>query len=212
MGGRGSGSGSGVGGGGLNPADIVSTRSLISEREGKRKEVDQALKTLRAVGEKYNVTIEDAQVAVLKGRGASTMGYFDADGNIAINESYFDAKKMNSAYDESVKAKFHPPRGKKSGIEAVMAHELGHRLTEAIGKSMGLGDWALDLASDRIVRDAAKAAGYGNRTRQFRGAISGYAKKNPAETLAEAFSDVYCNGKKASKESRAIVDEMNKYF
>ena len=33
-----------------------------------------------------------------------------------------------------------------------------------------------------------------------------------AEALAEAFADVYCNGSKASKESKAIVDVMNSYL
>ena len=42
--------------------------------------------------------------------------------------------------------------------------------------------------------------------------ISGYAKTNYAECVAEAFADVYCNGKNAKKESRAVVSELNKYY
>ena len=39
--------------------------------------------------------------------------------------------------------------------------------------------------------------------------ISGYAGHSNAECIAEAVSDVYCNGRKASAESRAIVKELN---
>ena len=42
--------------------------------------------------------------------------------------------------------------------------------------------------------------------------ISGYAKTNPAETVAEAFCDVYCNGSKARKESKAIVNVIDGYL
>ena len=42
--------------------------------------------------------------------------------------------------------------------------------------------------------------------------ISGYAGENAAEAIAEAFSDVYCNGRNALKESHAIVYELKKYL
>jgi hypothetical protein len=42
--------------------------------------------------------------------------------------------------------------------------------------------------------------------------ISGYAKENARECIAEAFADVYCNGGRAKKESQSIVDVMNKYL
>ena len=41
--------------------------------------------------------------------------------------------------------------------------------------------------------------------------ISGYAQKNYAECVAEAVADYYCNGKKASKASRLIMDELRAY-
>ena len=46
-------------------------------------------------------------------------------------------------------------------------------------------------------------------TKQMRSKISGYGRKNNAEAIAEAFCDVYCNGSKATKESKAIVDSLN---
>lgn len=212
FGGRGASSGGGGGGGstgGLNPADIVSTTSLISERERYRTEVDNTVQVLQDVMDRYGVVIEDVRLATLKGRGQSVMGYYDAGGNLAINMSYFDTAKMNTAYDMCVESGFHPSRGNKSGLEAVTAHEMGHRLNHIAGGN----SWDnLDKTAYDIVKQASKNAGYKNKTKQFTSKISGYAKQSYAEAVAEAFADVYCNGNKASKESRAVVSELNKYF
>lgn len=40
------------------------------------------------------------------------------------------------------------------------------------------------------------------------GHISKYARSNYKETIAEASSDVFCNGSKASKQSIAIMNEV----
>lgn len=42
--------------------------------------------------------------------------------------------------------------------------------------------------------------------------ISTYATHSNAEAIAEAFLDVYCNGKKVHKESQAIVNVINSYL
>lgn len=214
MGGRGASAGTPRGGatGGLNAGNIVSTTSLVSARNSDREAVDQTLSVTRDIYNKYGVQANDLQIAELKGSGASTMAYYDAEGNLAINKSYFDPKKMDSAYDKCVESGFHPSRGNKTGIEATTAHEMGHRLTDEIGKKTGLGSWQLDKVSTNIVKQASKNAGYGNATRKFISKISGYASHSHAEALAEAFSDVYCNGSKAKKESKAIVDIMDSYF
>ena len=198
--------------GGLDSADILGVTSLISQREGSREEVDQTMTVLRDVYERYGVDVTDAQLATIGGKGASTMAYYDSFGNLAINTKYFDAAKMDRAYDDCVKSKFHPPRGNKTGIEAVTAHELGHRLTDEVARKQGRGEWQLDAAADDLVKEAAKKSGYGNRTREFRAKISGYGAQSNAEAVAEAFADVYCNGSKAGKESRALVEALNKYF
>ena len=213
FGGRGSSSGGGGGGGasgGLNPKNIAETTSLLSA-PGKRNEINETMAAIKAVSDDYGLTLEDIQLATLKGRGASTMAYYDSRGNLAVNNAYFDSKKMNQAYDACVKDGFHPSRGSKSGLEAVAAHEMGHRITEEIGRKMGLGDWQLDKASNTIMSNAKKSLG-AKSVGDIRAKVSGYAKQSNAEALAEAFSDVHCNGKKASKESRAIVAEINKYF
>lgn len=210
FGGRGSVS-SGGGTGGLNPSDILGTESLLSY-SGKQSEINQVGSVLKDVNDRYGAILDDVQVATLK-PGASTMAYYDSDGNLAVNVAYFDSAKMNDAYDRTVKTGFHPSRGNKTGLEAVAAHEMGHKIADDIGKKMGVSSVvSVDVASDRIIHQAAQNAGYGKKVAQFRKKISGYASDNYAEAVAEAFSDVYCNGRKASKESRAVVDVINSYY
>ena len=210
MGGRGASSG-GFGGGGISGNDIVSTTSLISARERYESEVDRTLSVLRDVEKQYGVDVSDVQLATLKGRGVSALAYYDNGGNLAVNKSFFNNEKMDKAMDRSIASGFHPPRGNKSGIEAVAAHEMGHRLTEEAGVRAGLGAWQLDKVSSRIIRDARKESG-AKTVSALRKKISGYATSNNAEAVAEAFADVYCNGKKASKASQSVVNALNKYF
>lgn len=212
MGGRGGFSGGGgFGGGGGGGGNAISTTSMISEREGKRAEVDQALRVMRDIQDRYGVNVSDAEVAIMDARGSSTMAYYDQAGNVAINNAYFDAAKMDAAYDRCIQDGFHPSRGNKTGIEAAIAHELGHRITDVVGEKMGLGSWELDKASSTILKQAKKSLGY-DKIYNVAEKISGYAKQSPAEAIAEAFSDVYCNGGKAKKESTAIVNVINTYF
>jgi len=132
MGGRGSSSSRGGATGGLNPSDIVSTTSLISA-PGKSAEINQTLQVLKDISDEYGLTLSDVQLATLKGGGLGVFGYYDSNGNLAINTSYFKSEAMTKAYDRSVEQGYHPPRGNKTGIEAVTAHEMGHALTEKAG-------------------------------------------------------------------------------
>lgn len=211
FGGRGA---SSSGGGGTTTGgniSIANTKSLISEREGQQALVDETLSVFNDVYDEYGIQVNDIQIAEL-GKGSNTMAYYDFEDNIAINEKYFNSKTMNQAYAESVKSGFHPSNGNKTPMQAVVAHELGHALTERAGAKMGQSGFGnIDKTSNRIVREASKSAGY-KSVKQFRSKISGYGSKNNAEAIAEAFSDVFCNGKKAGKESTAIVNTMNKYL
>lgn len=198
----------GGGGDGVGNINVTSATSLISAREGKRSEVDQTLGVMRDVEEQYGITINDAQVVKISGKGARVMAYYDYDGNLAINDSYFNSQKMNEAYDRCVDNGYHPPRGNKTGTEAVVAHELGHRLTHVAGERTGV---SLDRCADDIVRRASKAMGE-KSIKAFRGKISGYGKQSNAEAVAEAFADVYCNGRRAKRESREVVNVLNSYY
>lgn len=212
MGGRGAGGGSGGGGtGGIGNVDIVSTTSLISARERNREEVDRVLTVLRDVERDYGVILNDVQIATLKGKGLKVMAYYDADGNLAVNKNYFDNAKVDAAYDHCVDSGFHPSRGNKTGMEALTAHEIGHRLTDAAGERAGLGSWTgMDSVANACVRNAARSQGV--NVSKLRSNVSGYAKSSNVEAVAEAFADVYCNGSRANASSRAIVTELNKYF
>lgn len=208
------GRGASSGGGGNNTGgniEIVNTKSLISEREGQQALVDETLSVFNDVYDEYGAQVTDIQLAEL-GKGSNTMAYYDADGNIAINEKYFNSKKMEQAYADCVASGFHPSNGNKTGLQAVVAHELGHKLTHDIGAKIGAKGWGgLDTAADKIVGEAMKASGH-KGIKSFRSAISGYAKKSNAEAIAEGFADVFCNGNKAKKESKAIVSVIDKYL
>lgn len=137
-----------------------------------------------------------------------TLGVY-GNGRVGLNTNYTNVDKMNKVYDDGVKSGFHPSRGNKNGTQAVAYHELGHALTDNIAQKMGVKD--LDAASKKIVNDAYKASGGKGGTKAWAGGISGYAKENFAECVAEAVADHYCNGSKASKQSKAIMRELNKY-
>ena len=207
MGGRGASSSGRYGGGGLSPADILSTNSFVSERHNYDISND-VLDVFKNVNEEYGYVIGDILVAKIKGKSNNAMAYYDGT-NIGFNEAYASTKVLNKAYANCVKSGFHPSNGNKSPAEAVASHELGHALTDAVGKKMGGLD--IDRASDRIVKEAKKQTGHGGVV-QMAKKISTYATQSNAEAIAEAFSEVYCNGKKAHKESKAIVNVINSYL
>ena len=195
-------------GAGLNPNNIVSTTSLMSEIGKQPTEVDETMQVFKDINAEYGYVIQDVQLATLKGDGASTMAYYDGS-NIAINKTYFDKAKMESSYQACVESGFHPSQGNKTALQAVTSHELGHALTDAVGAKMtGVkGDPA-----NAILKEAKKAGNFKGTVASMAGKISRYAQYNAHEAIAEAFADVYCNGKKAHKESQAIVNVMNKYL
>lgn len=219
--GRGSskgGSGGSLGhGGGMKPGAVVSTQDMISARHDPTNQaaVDQVLTVAKDIVGLYggDSAIEgNFQIAELKGADAiSTLGFYDG-ANIAINQNFMDVAKMNGAMKDAAKSGYHPKLGGKSGMQSVAAHEYGHALTDTVAKKMGIssGD-TIDKAATRIVHESKKSAGFKNSL-DLAKSISGYAKTSYAEAVAEAVCDVYCNGGRAKKASRAIVDTMGKYL
>ena len=213
MGGRGASSGGEGwtgGGGGLSSADILSTTSLVSAREGKQQEVDEVLQTFKDINDEYGYIINDIEIATLSKKGADTMAYYDGS-NIAVNAPYFDKTTMEYVYAKTVERGYHPSQGNKTALQAVASHELGHALTDKaiakIGSKLGKQDGA-----EAILKEAQKQAKHKGKLADMASKISGYAKESARECIAEAFADVYCNGKKSTKESQAIVNVMNKYL
>ena len=93
-------------------------------------------------------------------------------------------------------------------MEAVVAHEYGHAITDLAAKKMGARD--LNAAATRIVNEARKTTKDKGVVQMAR-KISRYATASNAEAVAEAVADVYCNGKNAKAQSHAIVDVLNGY-
>lgn len=203
----------GGGGGDIDKSKVLAEEDMISARQSGNNQVatDQVLATSKAMHKQYGVDSEVGQFLIAKmSRGSRVLGYYDGK-NIAINEKYMDAKKMTQSYDACVDSGYHPGRGNKTGIEAVTAHEFGHALTDAAARKIGGVD--LHGAADMIVAKAMKA---NSPTRKamtdFGSKISGYAKKNTAETISEAVADVYCNGAKANRTSKSVVRALKSYL
>lgn len=198
------------GGGGLNPANIKNTQDMVSARANYQEAVDDVLTVSRAMVDEYGEdnVIGQFVISEIGGRDAGTLGYYGAN-TIGLNEMFMNREAMNGAYDDSVATGYHPSRGNRTGIEAVAAHEYGHALTDRVGQAMGVNN--IDEAATRIVNEARRNTGHRGVVQMARN-ISEYATASNAEAVAEAFADVYCNGSRARRESRAIVDVCNGYL
>lgn len=154
-------------------------------------------------------TVDHVDAAKLGGKDAQqVLGYWDHGGKtLALNRNYTNIPKMNSVYDASVDSKYHPSRGNRTGTEAVTYHEMGHAVNEHIAQKMGTD---FDTAAKTIVDRAYKNSGGTKGTKAWAGGISKYAQKNNAECIAEAMADWYCNGNKATKQSKAIMKELKR--
>lgn len=195
---------------GLDPADIREERDMVSDRGRYQDSVDQILSVARDLKEQYgdDGLIGQFLIATLAGKGYSVIGYYDGE-NIGMNARYMNTQAIADAYEECVKSGFHPSSGNKTATEAVAAHEYGHAMTDAVGRKLGIHN--IDAAATRIVNEARRETKHRGVV-QMANAISRYATTSNAEAVAEAFSDVYCNGRNAKPESRAIVNVMNKYL
>lgn len=137
-------------------------------------------------------------------------------GELGFSNKYGSMERMAKSYEECVKEGFHPSNGNKTAEQAITAHEIGHALTSVAQKNMGSRDF--DEIAKKVVQDAKsilnKQAGKTRYrgTRKIAAGISEYAKSSNAECIAEATSDVYCNGSKASRESKAVVEALKKYL
>ena len=136
------------------------------------------------------------------------MAYSDGT-NIGFNTNFFNSERLLRAYEACVKDKFHPKLGNKTAVQAVASHEYGHVLTQRAAEKLGIsGVNVMDQAAKTIV-DRARATTSHKGSVSMAKKISGYAGHSNAECIAEAVADVYCNGRNASAESRAVVRVLN---
>jgi hypothetical protein len=194
------------GGRGLKESDILSRTSLVSDRENYDVSND-ILGAVKDVYDEYGLQLDDMHIATLK-PSANAIAYYDG-ANIGWNKTFMSEKQLNASYADCVKAGFHPSNGNRSPAEAVAYHELGHALSDAVGRKMGV--YNIDSASTRIVTEARKYTKHKGVV-QMASKISGYATHSNAEAVAEAFADWKCNGSKARAESKAIVKVVDGYL
>ena len=208
------GGGESLGGGSAENINIVSQTDVWTFRHRQKNEafVDSMNDSVRTVQEDFPGLMDDVKEvnsAVLGGADKqNTLGFY-GNGQLALNSNYTNVDKMNKVYDEAVKEGYPPGRGNKNGTEAVTFHELGHAVTDHVKDKVGAKD--IDGAAKIIVDNAYKNANGRGGTKAWAGKISGYAQKNNAECIAEAVADWYCNGNKASKQSKSIMAELKKY-
>lgn len=194
------------GGGGVNPADILGTHNFLIDPKVQKEVRDELGKVLKNFQSEYGIDYNNTRIAQLKPR-ARALAFYDGSG-IAFNSKYVDKAKMDKVMQESAKSGFHPPLGRKTGLQAVASHELGHALSDEVAKKMGTN---LRDASTRIVKEAVKQTSHKGVVQMAR-KISTYATSSNAEAVAEAVADVYCNGRRAKAESKAIMSVLKKYL
>ena len=200
----------GGGTGGVKPGDILGTSNLLIDTALDEKTRGEVVKTLKDFQDEYGLEYSNTRIARLKS-GSGALAYYDGAG-IAINSSYLNSERMNEAMKQCAESGFHPSMGNKTGMEAVVSHELGHALTDMVGSKMGItGINLTNESATAIVNEARKQTKHRGVV-QMASKISGYATHSNAEAIAEAIADCYCNGKKAKSESRAIKSVVDKYL
>ena len=107
---------------------------------------------------------------------------------------------------------FHP---RNSDAMQVMAHETGHALETAMANKASGSLWeALDTRRKRkqatnVISQACREVkktpyGKGKKNDDLVGAVSGYARKNRSEALAECVGDYIANGSNSNPLSQAV--------
>lgn len=207
FGGRGASSGSDAGayGGGMEDkkttVTVKSSHPLADEiSKGGGGFANEIMDTRDAFEREYGSAVKNIKLSVGTFSRGGVLGAYGND-TLVMNQKYVKNANLTKAMQEGAKSGFHPSIGNKTGAEAVAAHEIGHRLGEIAAKKAGISE-------REIVARAGKAVKI--KTENMAGHISKYARSNYGETIAEASSDVFCNGKKASKASKAIMAEIKK--
>lgn len=212
FGGRGAGSGIGgdLGRGSEEPIDYEQVGDIMGLK-GSQEQIDyrnNVMQTIKDFSDKYKDladNIADEQIVKIKNNPSVMAFWEDGTNKLAFNRSYTDSKRMQEAYDNSIKNGYHPARGNKTAEQAVTAHELGHALTT-------LASIKTKMGFDAVAKDIVKTVSRSQNTAPMTMAkkVSTYATKSNAEFISESVADVYCNGRNANAFSRAIYAELKK--
>lgn len=194
---------SGTGNSTFNRNSVISEESIITH-QGDDAEVAEVFKVQSYIAKEYGPAA-NARIVLgsLRGRASSVILGYQYGDTVGINIKDFNNRIMDRKYDDTVSVGFHPPRGRKSGIEAVAAHEFGHYVTKLLLRFDG------KTSMSDIVNEATQKTGHRNGE-SLKQRISKYARRSDGEAIAEAVSDVYCNGENAAKESQRIVEILKR--
>lgn len=188
------------GGGGVDTTTTVKNSYPLTNEigQGGGTFANEIMNTRDAFEAEYGSAVKRMNLNAASFDDPTVLGAYGED-TLYMNQKYIKNAYLTQAMKNT--NGFHPSIGNKTGAEAVASHEIGHRLGEVAARKAGI--------SERdIVARAAKRAGI--KTENMAGHISGYARMNYGETIAEASADVYCNGRNASRASQAIMAEIKK--
>lgn len=186
----------------------------------------QAWQTIREFSHEHPVVanhvhelLSESQYELLHGpltagtkRGAYAATYMTGHGEsgIFINNALDRTGHGYRSYRYDREQGFHPASSNKRDI---IYHEMGHAATNSWGYQVNGTVKPTKTVARQIINRATKlmhAHGVSTqRKREMIRRISGYAAKNPAETVAEALVDVRANGRNAQPISRAINNVIN---
>ena len=204
--GRGSssaGGGTGEFGGGMTGGDTTTTvrsshplTDAISTGGGSF--ANEVMSTRDAMEAEYGSAVKKMNLHLATFSDNTALGAYGSD-TLYMAEKHMKNQSLTAAMKRAEKDGFHPKLGGKTGAEAVTAHEIGHRLGEVAANKAGISEQDIVARAGKRVRI---------KTENMAGFISKYARSNYSETIAEASADVFCNGKNASRASKAIMKEV----
>lgn len=221
MGGRGSSSG----GGGWDKENTPQVGTLVAVEDlkigslGENETMERAIDSIQVDLMNKFPELKDGDLKLFVADNDNIYGFVKVDGTtVYMNKKMFSDKTIEKTYANDVKNGFHP---KGTTAADVVAHEYGHVAHNLISQKYKTGSTflgskvtvkndALTLLTTKAVNNVNKSTGIKLGIHDYAKNISGYANKNRHEMIAEAFSDVYANGKKATNISQEIVNLMRK--
>lgn len=136
-------------------------------------------------------------------------------GMVQLNpDKYTSRDVVERSYQSDLMSKWHPAG---TTADSIPVHEAGHILERAlIDKNLGhqsyafmVNAWNKHSEATRVIGEACKVLkrtpeGRGLKNNDFVARVSGYARENRSETLAECVADYHANRENAAPLSREV--------
>lgn len=131
------------------------------------------------------------------GRDTSITSEFNVLDVVRVNSHFHTIKDWNDAYFYSIQTRYHLPYGGTNAVISNNTHELGHHCLYSLSRMMNQQEfnrfWQLtDPQNAKMLYS--------------QGQISGYAKKNRHEHVAECFADHYSRGDNATTHNKELFN------